>query len=65
MMLSACSPKYTVINVPDRYLKETAGPTDVPQTFGQAVQAIPEWKNALGQCNADKEAIVKYQEGMK
>lgn len=64
MMLSGCSKNYTVVKVPDKYLQETAGPTNVPKTYGDAVKAIPDWKAALGSCNADKAAARDYQEEM-
>lgn len=62
MMLSGCSKSYTVIQVPDRYLQPTPYPTEVPETFGQAVESLSDWKAALDSANADKAAARKYQE---
>lgn len=48
--------------MPDRYLQPTPYPTEVPETFGEAVAAISDWKAALDNANADKAAAKKYQE---
>ena len=62
MMLSGCSKNYTVVSVPDKYLQETPYPTNVPETFGQCVtEAIPDWKAALDNANADKKAARTYK----
>lgn len=62
MMLSGCSTNYTVVSIPDKYLQETAYPTNPPTTFGECVsEAIPSWKAALDAANADKEAARTYK----
>lgn len=65
ILLSACSTNYTLIKAPDKYLQPTTKPTDKPTTFGEAVEAIPEWDAKLGECNADKEAIKAYYKEFK
>lgn len=62
MMLSGCSKVYTVVKVPDRYLQPTPYPENVPETYGEAVEALSDWKAALDSANADKAAAKKYQE---
>lgn len=62
MTLSGCSKNYTVVKVPDRYLQPTPYPADVPETYGEAVEALTDWKAALDSANADKAAARKYQE---
>ena len=62
--LSGCSTNYTVSKVPDRYLEPTPYPENVPTTFGEAVKALADWKEALDSANADKAAARKYQEEM-
>ncbi len=51
-----------MVKVPDRYLQPTPYPEQVPETYGDAVKALSDWKAALDSANADKAAARKYQE---
>lgn len=60
MMVSGCSENYIQVKPPAEYLQPTPYPENPPTTYGEAILAIPFWRDALDAANADKAAIVEF-----